>query len=87
MPMPEHLHGPDLWPDAAPLFAAFDELGSERQIGFATGPIPFRAIERYAANYGLSDPDDFDLLRRAIRALDSLFLERARERAEAQAKK
>ena len=38
------------------------------------GPIPFLAIDRWAARYGVDDPDDFAFLVRAIRAADGAFL-------------
>ncbi len=59
--------------------AAWDELCSDRPIGNVVGSIPFTAIDRYAARYGFDDPDDFDLLRRAIRAMDFAYLEWAAE--------
>lgn len=46
-------------------------------MGFGIGPIPFTSIDRYAARYGFDAPDDFDFLRRALRAMDAKFLELA----------
>jgi hypothetical protein len=49
------------------------------------GPIPFTAIDRYAARYGIDDLDLFDDFRSVIEGLDReyLALVEARRRASA----
>lgn len=44
------------------------------------GSIPFSAIDRYAARYGIDDLDEFDRFRRMIRAQDRAYLKDAAER-------
>jgi hypothetical protein len=57
-------------------WAAFWDLTTDRQIGFATGPIPWSAIDRYAARYRIPDFDRFSEL---IRAMDATYLEHIEE--------
>jgi hypothetical protein len=66
---------PLLRPEAVALFEAWSELSSDRSMGLTIGPIPFASIDRYAARYGFDAPDDFDLLRRAVRAMDAVYFE------------
>ena len=48
---------------------AFRELQSDRAVTMAgLGPIPFTAIDRYAARYGVRDFDRFCRLIRAMEA-------------------
>lgn len=75
-PPAEYLSAPSPLPGVDPLLEAFFELCHDRAMGYgAIGPIPFTAIDRYAARYGWDDPDEFDLLRLAIRAADVPWLE------------
>ncbi|MBS7737941.1 MULTISPECIES: hypothetical protein [unclassified Chelatococcus] len=73
--MPEHLLPPDLDPLESDLLAAFNELATDRSISFGVGPIPFSSIDRYAVRYGYDGAEDFELLRRAIRVMDAVYLE------------
>jgi hypothetical protein len=52
---------------------AFAELSTERHIGMNVGPIPHSAIVGYAERNGLND--EFVAFARAIRAMDSVYLE------------
>lgn len=54
----------------------FRDLRDERQYGAMDGmsEIPFSAIHRWAETYGLS-LEQFDELKRAIRALDQVWIE------------
>lgn len=63
------------------LFEAFQELSNDRSFGMGVGPIPGWAIRDYAAQNGFDDPDDFELLRRAVRAMDRVYMDDARDRA------
>jgi hypothetical protein len=38
------------------------------------GPIPFTAIDRWAARRGVTDPDEFEALVACIRAMDAEWL-------------
>jgi hypothetical protein len=49
---------------------AYWELLSDRDIGMAHGPIPFRAIDAFARRYGLGDLDLFDRFRTLIRLME-----------------
>lgn len=69
-------------PEAEPLFSAWFELSGDRQIAHGAGPIPFLAIDRFAARFGWDDPDEFALLCRAIRAMDSVYLEMVNRKTE-----
>lgn len=46
------------------------------------GPIPFEAIDAYAARYGIDAPEDFEEFHRLIRAADSAYLDAAEEKRE-----
>lgn len=72
--MPDHLLAPDLDLVEVMLLDAFNELGADRAIGFGLGPIPFSSIDRYATRLGYDDPDEFAFFKRAIRAMDAVFL-------------
>lgn len=69
--MPDELYAPDILPGAAAWWEAFWELGTERQIGMAEGPIPANAIREAA--HGLSR-DEADGFRRVMRAMDAIYL-------------
>jgi hypothetical protein len=49
----------------------------------AEGPIPFSAIDRYAARYGIDDADEFERFLNVIMAMDGEF--RAKRRVSPQA--
>lgn len=53
---------------------AFHECSTDRHVGFAVGPIPFSAIDRYARRYGYDDHDEFRVLLDMIRAMDREYL-------------
>jgi len=53
---------------------AFWTLHGDRQSGFGLGPIPFSAMDRFAARYGISDTDEFDRFQELIRAMDTAYL-------------
>ncbi|MBS7741439.1 MULTISPECIES: hypothetical protein [unclassified Chelatococcus] len=65
---------PDLDLLEADLLEAFNELGTDRPVGFGVGPIPFSSIDSYASRYGYDDAEGFELLRRAIRLMDAVYL-------------
>lgn len=46
------------------------------------GPIPFSSLDAYARRHGFDDPDDFEMLRLAVRALDAVFLDDLRSKGE-----
>lgn len=73
-------------PDEALRFVwdAFWHLSADRPVGFATGPIPWTAIDRYASRHRLDGADDFQRFADLIRAMDGTYLEhleREREKA------
>lgn len=55
---------------------AFADLSTDRPLGAmgGAGPIPWSAIDRYAARHEIDDPEDFDRLRRMIRVQDQAYL-------------
>lgn len=68
------------------VWSAFWELGSDRAIGFAAGPIPFTAIDAYAVRYGIEDIDQFDRFRALIRAMEGERADYQEERRKANEK-
>lgn len=66
------------------VWEAFWTLTTDRQVGFATGPIPWTAIDRYTIRHRLDGADSFERFHALIRAMDSSYLdhlEREREKA------
>lgn len=53
---------------------AYCDLGTCRQIGMTAGPIPWTAVEAYAARKGLDD-EVTELLHAVIREMDVKYLE------------
>jgi hypothetical protein len=73
-------------PDEALRFVwdAFWNLTTDRPVGFATGPIPWTAVDRYAARHRIDGADAFERFLAVIRAMDGAYLdhlEREREKA------
>jgi hypothetical protein len=68
--------GPELELGLEPYWNAFWALSGDRQIGAmgGVGPIPFTALERWAARHGIADADDFEELERFVRALDGEYI-------------
>lgn len=66
---------PDLPAHLQFAWAAFSELKTDRSEGFGgPGPVPFSAIDRYAARHGLTEIDDFERFVTTIRMLDGEYL-------------
>lgn len=74
----------DLSPEAEFYLDAFWELSTDRRIEVVVGlkgpitvrgPIPFSAISSFARCYGIEDVDEFEMLRRMVRAADDTFIE------------
>lgn len=61
---------PEIEDDLRPYWAAFNDLGTERQIGMSLGPIPWSKVAEYADRYGM----DETLLQTVIRKVDSDYL-------------
>lgn len=71
-PIPSHLFRPDLLPGLDPWLDAFWELSTDRQVGgYGTGPIPAASIARACADLC---PDEAEMFRRCMRALDRVYL-------------
>lgn len=68
-------------PDLAFTWRAFHDLSGDRQVGMAVGRIPFTAIDRYAARFGIDARDDFERFMFLIRAMDVAFVEWAGKQA------
>ena len=77
---PAEIAPPVMLPGAAWMIDAFFALMGDRPVGFGAAPIPFSAIARYAAMYGLEGPDDFDPFNRLIQAMDCAWMEAVRTR-------
>ncbi|WP_437437240.1 phage tail assembly chaperone [Shinella daejeonensis] len=70
-PIPDELWPPDLLPGADAWLSAFWELSTDRQIGFATGPVPSSSIDRYTAGW---EPEEASRFRHCIREMDKAFM-------------
>lgn len=53
---------------------AFLDLSTTRQIGMGAGPIPWTAINEWAARHGVTDIDDFEDLAFIVQRLDGEHL-------------
>ena len=49
------------------------------------GPIPWTAIDAYAARHGITDPEDFEDLEILVRAQDQAYLDHHKQESEAKA--
>ena len=65
-----------------PLWEAFHALAGDRQLGLVVGPIPFAALDRYAARMGIADRDEFERFHALIRAMDGVHQRHMAEQAE-----
>lgn len=73
-PLPDRIkNAPDLICGLELFFAAYQELETERQIGFGLGPIPFTAILKYVEFYQLEKEQADDLIY-FVRKLDTHFM-------------
>lgn len=52
------------------MWEAFHALGGDRQLGLVVGPIPFGAVDRYAARMGIAGRDEFARFHALITAMD-----------------
>ncbi len=62
-------------------WGAFIELSTDRQSGFAIGPIGWSAIDRYAQRFDLMG-DEFERFTRLMRAMDAAYLDWQQRKAE-----
>ena len=65
------LSRPSLKRHLLPIWDAFHALAGDRQLGMGIGPIPFTAIDRYAARFGINDRDEFHRFHALISAMDA----------------
>lgn len=63
-----------MWEHLQFQWSAFWDLHTDRPVGMGVGPIPFGAIDQYAARYSIDDLDDFEAFRELIRAMDDAYL-------------
>ena len=62
---------------------AFDELGTDRQIGFGgAGPIPYSSIRAWMEEHGMTTAERWTF-RRVVRSLDAVYLSHQAERSKA----
>jgi hypothetical protein len=62
---------PAMLPFSLFYWRAFQELGTERPMGFeGKGPIPLSAIRNYAVDLSMDD-DEYEMLKRIIMSVDS----------------
>lgn len=73
---------PPLSVEHAWILEGYDEVGTDRQIGFGgAGPVPFSSIRTWIADEKLT-PSEADLFRHVVRRLDAVYFEYQAERAE-----
>lgn len=65
---------PDLVEHLSFEWSAFRSLSSDRQAGFAIGPIPWSSIDRFAERYGIAS-DEFDRFCALMQAMDAAYCE------------
>jgi len=53
----------------------FTDLASDRPSGMGAAPLPWRAIDQWAARHGIDDLDEFAELVRVVRHLDSVWMD------------
>lgn len=75
---------PELWAENAWILRAFFELSATRPAGLAVGYITFAEIESYAR---IHDVEDVPTFAARIRALDIVYLEAQREKANAKSQR
>jgi hypothetical protein len=76
MPLPPTMQNkPELLAGLEFYWRAFWELSTDRDIGMAEGPIPWTAMNQYAARYDVQG-DEFDRFVLLIKAMDSVYIER-----------
>lgn len=64
---------PEIQPGFNEWYDDFFELSTDRQIGMAVGPIPKSSIEKHTEGW---PPDDAEMFRFCMRAMDAVYLER-----------
>lgn len=70
--IPDDVIPPELLDEVRFAYAAFNQIGTDRAIGFSLGPVPWSAIDAYGRRYGLDDIDEFDRFVGLIRAIESV---------------
>jgi len=73
-------------PGTERVWEAFWHLTTDREIGMGVGPVPWTAMDRYAARHAIDDPDDFDEFVELITAMDQAYLDHCRTEQDRQAK-
>lgn len=69
-------------PHLAFAWRAFHDLSGDRALGYGTvGRIPFTAVDRYAARFGVSGADEFERFFALVRAMDIAFVDWATAKA------
>lgn len=63
-------------------FAAFLELSSCRQIGYAPGPIPWTAVQEYARTHGL-DEEQCEDMHIFVQEMDTVYVSHMSKKASA----
>ncbi|ODT50260.1 hypothetical protein [Devosia sp. 63-57] len=62
-------------------WSAWWEVHTDRPMGMGVGPVPFTALDAYAARFGVTGTDDFEAFRFLIRSLDGVYLKWVAERS------
>ncbi len=66
------------------VWSAFFDLCGDRPAGMGfVGQIPFSAVDRYAARYGITDIDEFETFQSLLRVMDAAYVRRAADQIEA----
>lgn len=74
-PIPETVSDrPEIRPDLEIYWEAYMDLNGTRASGFGLGPIPWTALDRFAARHGLDDPEEFQNLKEIVWLVDKEYL-------------
>lgn len=66
---------PEIWPGWAWLLEGYDEVCTDRQLGFdGPGPVPYRSIRQWSADEGLS-AYEAQLFHAVVRELDAEYVD------------
>jgi hypothetical protein len=79
--IPTLINRPELHPYLLEPLNCFLACSTEKQIGMAVGPIPYRAIVDWAIMAGMTDVDEIDDLATVVWHADSMLSEHTRKMA------
>jgi hypothetical protein len=74
MPLPDFIKNKPVLPPGLDFYMhAFQDVSTDRAIGMAEGPIPWSAVDRWAARHGVVG-EEFDRLVIILRLMDEAYI-------------